>query len=102
MIDLKLNELPIDAVGDFADSEYYALTPEQQVEVNRRRQAAGLSIYDTIAAGPSASVGARGVGTSGVEAGAGAGAGTIISTPAGPGESPAPQIVENTGPGSRL
>jgi hypothetical protein len=56
----------------------------------------GLSINDTIAADSNLSVGSRGVDVSGVETGAGAGAGLTSTTPAA-GGSPAPTIV----PGAR-
>lgn len=64
---------------------------------NLRKPSRGLSINDTIAANANLSVGARGVDTSGVEAGAGAGAGSTYVTPASGGSSPAPSIV----PGAR-
>jgi hypothetical protein len=57
----------------------------------------GLSINDTIAKDANLSVGSTGVDTSGVKAGAGAGAGSTYLTPGAPGTSPAPDIV----PGSR-
>jgi hypothetical protein len=53
----------------------------------------GLSINDTVAANANLSTGATGVDTSGVKAGAGAGAGSTYVTPARPGSSPAPDIV---------
>jgi hypothetical protein len=56
----------------------------------------GLSINDTIAANANLSVGARGVDTSGVEAGTGAGAGSTYVTPGSAGSSPAPNIVPGT------
>jgi hypothetical protein len=62
-----------------------------------KKPRSGLSINDTIAANANLSVGARGVDTSGVEAGAGAGAGSTYVTPGAAGSSPAPNIV----PGSR-
>ena len=96
MIDLKLNELPIDATGDFTVEQYRKLTPEQQAEVNRIRKAAGLSIFDTLAAEPTMSVGSRGTDTSGVAAGAGAGAGRTITTPGTKEESPAPDVIDRS------
>jgi hypothetical protein len=90
MIDLKLNELPVDAEGDFENNPKY--TEAQKAEIRRRRERAGLSIKDTIAGDELMSVGARGVDTSGVESGAGAGAGTSELTPAAPGESPMPDV----------
>jgi hypothetical protein len=56
----------------------------------------GLSINDTIAANANLSVGARGVDTSGVEAGTGAGAGSTYVTPGSGGSSPTPNIVPST------
>ena len=94
MIDLKLNELPIDALGDFSEDQFLQLTPEQQEAVRQHRRAAGLSIFETAAAGPTMSVGARGTDTSGVKTGAGAGAGSMISTPASSDDSTVPDIVE--------
>jgi hypothetical protein len=63
-----------------------------------KKPRSGLSINDTIAANANLSVGAKGVDTSGVEAGAGAGAGSTYVTPGAAGSSPAPNIV----PRSRL
>jgi hypothetical protein len=91
MIDLKLNDLPVDAAGDFADVPEESLTEEQRAE-RRRRAKAGLSINETVAHDANLSVGSRGTDTSGVEAGAGAGAGLTQETPAAPGESPAPNV----------
>ena len=63
----------------------------------------GLSINDTIAANANLSVGARGVDTSGVEAGTGAGAGSTYVTPGSTGSSPAPNIVPATrGTGTKV
>jgi hypothetical protein len=93
MIDPKLNELPVDAEGDFADVPEDSLTEEQRVE-RAKRAKAGLSINDTIARDANQSVGARGVDSSGVESGAGAGAGLTQETPATPGESTAPDVVK--------
>jgi hypothetical protein len=94
MIDLKLNELPVDAEGDFENNPKY--TEAEKAEIRRRRQARGpdqgLSVNETIAAGAAASVGARGVGTSGTESGAGAGARMTKATPPKPGESTMPDI----------
>lgn len=94
MIDPKLNELPVDAEGDFADVPESSLTEEQKAERARRRAKSGLSINETVARGPNQSVGARGVDSSGVESGSGAGAGLTQETPAAPGESPAPDVVK--------
>lgn len=85
MIDLKLNELPVDAAGDFDD------VPEESLT---ERANAGLSINETVARDANLSVGSRGTDTSGVESGAGAGAGLTHETTAAPGESPAPNVVE--------
>lgn len=90
MIDLKLNEIPVEAEADFETNPKY--TEAQREEIRRRRKAAGLSINETIAGQAAASVGARGVGTSGTESGAGAAAGMTKVTPAAPGESPMPDV----------
>jgi len=95
MIDPKFDQLPVDASGEFENVPWDQLTPKQQEQVRTHRR--GLSINDTIAAGPNMSVGARGLDYSGVEGGAGAGAGMVSLTPGEPGESPAPNIV----PGAR-
>lgn len=97
MTDPKLNELPIDAMGDFEDSPETPLSEEQRAARARSRNRAGLSINDTIAADTTLSVGGRGVNVSGVSAGAGAGAGTTMTTPGSRGESPAPRIVPGAG-----
>ncbi len=94
MIDPKFDELPIDATGDFENIPEHQLTADQRALRSRRL---GLSINDTIAAGPNMSVGARGFDTSGVEGGTGAGAGISNLTPAERGGSPSPTIV----PGAR-
>ena len=90
MNDPKLNQTPVNTEADVDES---SLTEAQKAERLRRRRA-GLSINDTIARDANMSVGARGVDSSGVEAGAGAGAGLTTSTPAAPGESPAPEVVK--------
>jgi hypothetical protein len=87
MIDPKFNDIPVDA--DLLTEE----EREAQVEATPIR---GLSINDTIARDANLSVGARGADTSGVRAGAGAGAGSSWVTPQ-PDESAAPRIV----PGGR-
>ena len=92
MIDPKFNDLPVDAEGDFTDVPEGSLTEEQKA-ARLKLSKLGLSINDTIARDANMSVGARGVDSSGVETGAGAGAGLTQSTPAAPGESPAPQVV---------
>lgn len=91
MIDPKFNALPTDAEGDFEHAPEEAVSGEPGTgRIRRPRQ--GLSINDTIAAGPDLSVGSRGVDTSGTSAGAGAGAGTTYLTPDDDG-SPAPNII---------
>lgn len=94
MIDPKLDQLPVEALGDFENIPEDQLTEEQRSIRARRR---GLSINDTVAAGPNMSVGARGLDYSGVEGGAGAGAGMTQVTLGDRNESPAPNIV----PGAR-
>ena len=94
MIDPKLDQLPVDALGDFENIPENELTDDQRALRARRR---GLSINETVAAGPNMSVGARGFDVSGVEGGAGAGAGMTTLTPAQAGESPAPNVL----PGAR-
>jgi hypothetical protein len=86
MIDPKLNEIPPDAKN----------LSEQQRAEHAQRPRQGLSVNDTIAADANLSVGGRGVDTSGVKSGAGAGAGSTTLTPGASG-SPAPNIV----PGAR-
>jgi hypothetical protein len=82
MTDPKLNEIPADTQN---------LSDEQRRQ-RARSPRPGLSINDTIAADASLSVGGRGVDTSGVVSGAGAGAGSTKVTPGRSG-SPAPNIV---------
>jgi hypothetical protein len=82
MIDPKLNEVP---------PEPKNLSGQQRTERDRQARA-GLSINDTIAADANLSVGGRGVDTSGVISGAGAGAGSTSLTPGASG-SPAPNVV---------
>jgi len=66
---------------------------QELAEERLRKPRTGLSINDTVAANANLSVGARGVDTSGVEAGAGAGAGSTYVTAGAAGSSPAPNIV---------
>ncbi len=95
MIDPKLNKLPAEAADDLErDSESEVTTGQRTERAQRAR--AGLSINDTIAGDASLSVGSRGVDTSGVKSGSGAGAGMTGVTPGNTG-SPAPHIV----PGAR-
>lgn len=83
MIDPKLNELPVDAQGDFADRP--ELTDEEKAA--RTKQArAGYSINDSIAANSELSDGSRGVDVSGVKTGTGAGGGGTNLTPGTSGE----------------
>lgn len=92
MIDPKLNELPVETAENFADTSEADLTDEQRAQRSRRPRA-GLSVKDTIAGDTMLSVGGRGVDTSGVRSGAGAGAGMTSLTPSGAGGgSPAPNI----------
>jgi hypothetical protein len=92
MIDPKLNEVPV-ANRTTADRP----ASETDAAERQRRSRAGLSITDTIAGDTLLSTGGRGVDTSGVASGAGAGAGTSVVTPGQVNESPAPNIV----PGAR-
>ncbi len=92
MIDPKLNEIPVDPSDDIANLPEHQLTAEQR-DARIRHNRAGLSINDTVAASANLSVGARGVDTSGVRAGAGAGAGSTMLTPGLSGDSPAPDLV---------
>lgn len=80
-----------------AETKVESENPQEQAEERPRKPRSGLSINDTIAANANLSVGARGVDTSGIEAGTGAGAGSSYVTPGAPGSSPAPNIL----PGSR-
>lgn len=95
MIDPKFNALPVSAEGDFKDVPEESLAESEQAE-RLQKPRPGLSINDTVAAGPNLSVGSRGVDTSGSSVGAGAGAGMTFTTPGDDG-SPAPTIV----PGAR-
>jgi Protein of unknown function (DUF2934) len=96
MIDPKFDQLAVDdAAGDFENIPWEQLNEQQRAQLLEHRR--GLSINDTIAAGPNMSVGARGFDVSGVEGGAGAGAGMTSVTPGERGESPAPSFV----PGAR-
>jgi hypothetical protein len=93
MIDPKFNELPVETADEFADVPESSLTEERKAE-RRRRAKAGLSINETVARDANLSVGARGVDSSGVESGAGAGAGLTNTTPAAPDENPIPEVVK--------
>jgi hypothetical protein len=86
MTDPKFNEIPANKRN---------LSEGQQSEqAQRPRQ--GLSVNDTIAADANLSVGGRGVDTSGVISGAGAGAGSTMVSP-GTSASPAPRVVPGSG-----
>ena len=93
MIDPKLNDLPLEGEGEFEDVPEDSLTEDQKAELRKKKPRRGLSINETVARDANMSVGARGVDSSGVETGAGAGAGMTQSTPAAPDESPAPKVV---------
>lgn len=96
MIDPKLNEIPVE--GRVAADE---TLDEAQKSERRRGSRTGLSISDTIAGDTTLSSGSRGVDTSGVSAGAGAGAGLSNVTPGRGDESPAPNLAPNaTGTGT--
>ncbi len=90
MVDPKLNELPIDPEDEIVNAEN---VNSAEAGTGGRGKRRGLSINDTVAANANLSVGARGVDTSGVRAGAGAGAGMTTVTAGEAGESPVPQIV---------
>jgi hypothetical protein len=89
--DPKLNK-STDAQDDVTDRPASPVSEEENSE-RLRRPRAGLSINDTIARNANLSVGSRGVDTSGVRSGSGAGAGTSHLTPGERGGSPAPNIV---------
>lgn len=76
-----------------AESKTQSEKIQEQADERPRKPRSGLSINDTIAGNANLSVGSRGVDTSGVEAGAGAGAGSSYVTPGATGSSPAPSIV---------
>lgn len=90
MIDPKLNEIPVEPSMSNPNSDF-------RKEAISGHATQGLSIHDTIAGDSALSVGARGVDTSGVQTGSGAGAGTTSLTPT-TNASPAPAIVS----GARL
>ncbi len=93
MIDPKFDKIPVDAADAFETYDETTMTPDEVAAYRQRR--AGLSINDTVATNANTSLGARGVDTSGVESGAGAGAGLTILTPEEE-DSAAPQISEGT------
>ncbi len=92
MIDPKLNDIPVNRSGVAAETIERESNDTQQTERSRRGRA-GLSINDTIAGDSNLSVGSRGVDTSGVSSGSGAGAGSSFLTPTNEGGSPAPNVV---------
>jgi Protein of unknown function (DUF2934) len=85
MIDPKLNDIPVPASATSVG--------ETEEGARSARTRPGLSINDTVAGDTVLSSGSRGVDTSGVSVGAGAGAGFSAVTPGGVKESPAPEIV---------
>lgn len=91
MIDPKLNEIPADAKGDFANRPDVDLTPEER-ERRLRQAKEGYSINDSIAADTQLSDGSRGVDVSGAKLGAGAGAGATNITPPRPGQASNTQV----------
>ncbi len=77
MIDPKFNELPDKAKtgsGKLSETDL----AEEETPTQTRAPRPGLSVNDTIAADANLSVGGRGVNTSGVSSGAGAGAGSFL------------------------
>ena len=92
MIDPKFNEIEDTTEAGLKKPGVSAETTSTPAQPRR-----GLSINDTIASDANLSVGSRGTDTSGVRAGAGAGAGSTYLTPGSAGESPAPSII----PGGR-
>ena len=91
MIDPKLNDIPVkkkDEADTLAGSS--SSRPDAAERAQGPRQ--GLSIDDTVASNADLSIGSRGTDTSGVRAGAGAGAGGIYVTPARSGENPRPNV----------
>jgi len=93
MIDPKLNELPVDAQGDFANRPESTLTEEEKERRLKQTAREGYSVNDSIAANSELSDGSRGVDVSGVKTGSGAGAGSSNVTPARPGETANAEIV---------
>jgi hypothetical protein len=91
MIDPKLNELP---EKDIASSKNLsrASVAEAEERQSAERPRPGLSVQDTIASNANLSVGGRGADTSGVRAGAGAGAGGTHLSPLVTSESPSPHV----------
>ena len=96
MIDPKLDKLPVERADQPKQSVGTSVS-EDQTRMEQQRPRQGLSIQDTVAGDTALSVGARGLDTSGVESGSGAGSGLASTTPGATGSSPAPTIV----PGAR-
>lgn len=92
MIDPKLNELPVDAEGDFANRPESTLTEEEKA-IRLKQTRAGYSVNDSIAANSELSDGGRGVNVSGTRTGEGAGAGSTNITPSRPGEASNTEVV---------
>ncbi len=92
MIDPKLNELPIDAEGDFANRPESTLTEEEKA-IRLKQTRAGYSVNDSIAADTNLSDGSRGVDVSGIKTGSGAGAGSTNVTPSRPGQASNTEIM---------
>ncbi len=80
MTDPKLNELPVDEEGDFANRPESTLTEEEKVRRTKLARAA-TGAQESIGADAMLSDGSRGVDVSGVRTGAGAGAGSTGLTP---------------------
>ena len=91
MIDPKLNKLTDDSKLA-RDERSTANTEEPVAAGGATKPRAGYSVNDTVASDANLSVGSRGTDTSGVRAGAGAGAGGTSLTPGSAGESPAAHI----------
>jgi len=100
MIDPKFNELADKTKTgpeDLSETDLEGTETPTQARAPRP----GLSVNEPIAADANLSVGGRGVDTSGVRAGAGAGAGSSYITPGSRGETPAPNVVPGpTGSGT--
>jgi len=85
MIDPKLNEIPEKATAS-SNNPSRAVISEVEEREPAQKARPGLSVQDTIASNANLSVGGRGADTSGVRAGAGAGAGGTHLNPAMTGE----------------
>jgi hypothetical protein len=84
MIDPKLNDIPV------------SKTSKDEPAATNAKPRPGLSVNDTVAANANLSSGGRGVDTSGVRTGTGAGGGSSYLTPGASG-SPAPQVKSGQG-----